>query len=312
LKTELSGPVPTMLYVPGADERKLAKISELDAPAFILDLEDAVAISQKSRARAAISHVLEFGLRIPTWVRVNLQLPDMLYDDLHAVVRPGLDGLVLPKVERQTDVERVDWLVGVLEDRAGMERGSVGLLATIESARGLATVDGIATSSPRLRWLGFGAGDFTLDLGLEWPTPDGGLGGTVLAAKSEIVLASRRAGLEAPHDGSFPRYRDHEGLRSEALQAKALGFGAKHAIHPDQVPVIRKVFWPSDAEIDRAREILAHFDQQESRGVANVGHVDQLVDYPVAERARRLLHFAATGHVAGTDRDKVPDSKARP
>jgi citrate lyase subunit beta / citryl-CoA lyase len=281
--------VSSMLYVPGGDERKLAKAAGLDVPAIILDLEDAVAASAKAAARVAVAGLLRSGQLGRAWVRVNAASASLLYEDLHAVVVPQLDGLVLPKVEAATDVQRIDWLVGVLEERAGIPAGRVFLLPTIETVKGLANVDAIATASRRVLWLGFGAGDFSLDLGLEWPTSDGSVGPTLLAAKSEIVLASRRAGLAPPHDGSFPRFRDEDGLRQEARLAKSLGFGCKHAIHPDQVPVIEEIFYPSAAEIERSREIVLAFSARETAGVANVAHDGTLVDYPVALRAARLL-----------------------
>lgn len=279
----------SMLYVPGGDQRKLAKAASLDVPAVILDLEDAVAASAKAAARAAVAGVLRSGQLDRAWVRVNAASPSDLYEDLHAVVVPKLDGLVLPKAETAADIQRVDWLAGVLEERRGIPAGRVFFLPTIETVKGLANVDAIATASSRVLWLGFGAGDFSLDLGLEWPTADGGVGPTLLAAKCEIVLASRRAGLPPPHDGSFPRFRDEDGLRQEAGLAKSLGFGCKHAIHPAQVPVIQEIFYPSAAEIERARQIVLAFSAQETEGIANVAHDGALVDYPVALRAARLL-----------------------
>ena len=279
----------SMLYVPGGDQRKLAKAAGFDVPAVILDLEDAVAMSAKAAARAAVARVLRSGQLDRAWVRVNAANPSLHYEDLHAVVVPQLDGLVLPKVETAADVQRVDWLVGVLEEKEGIPAGRVSILPTIETVKGLTNVDAIATASRRVLSLGFGAGDFSLDLGLEWPTADGGVGPTLLAAKCQIVLASRRAGLPPPHDGSFPRFRDQDGLRQEARLAKSLGFGCKHAIHPAQVPIIQEVFYPSAAEIERSRQIVLAFSTQETAGIANVAHDGALVDYPVALRAAHLL-----------------------
>jgi citrate lyase subunit beta/citryl-CoA lyase len=108
-------------------------------------------------------------------------------------------------------------------------------------------------------------------------------------------MASRLAGLEPPHDGVFPDFRDPEGLRREAVQARRLGFYGKHAIHPDQVPVIKEVFTPSAEEIARARKIVDAFDRSERSGVAAIHLEGLLIDYPVAERARRLLQLADGG-----------------
>ena len=290
-----------MLFVPAADERKLAKIPALDASAFILDLEDAVAESVKPAARGrASAAIAEHGSAARLWVRVNARDTAHFADDLAAVVVPGLAGIVLPKAESAEDVLGLAGLVDVLERRSGIAPGSVELIATIETVRGLAAVDAIASASPRLRCLGFGAGDFSLDLGLEWPAPHG-LSPTVVQAKAALVLASRKAGLEPPHDGVHPSFRDLDALRTEAEQARALGFVGKHAIHPDQIPVIRDVFRPSADELARAREVVEAFDRSERLGVANVAVDGKLVDYPVAERARRLLA------AAGEQPDEAPD-----
>ena len=282
-----------MLFVPAGDPRKLAKVPDLDASAFILDLEDAVASSVKAQARAQAAATIDaYGTAARLWVRVNAPRTPQFGDDLETVVVPGLSGIVLPKAESAEDVLALTGLLDVLERRRRIAPGTIQVIATIETVRGLAAVDAVAQASPRVRCLGFGAGDFSLDLGLEWPPTDG-LSATVVSAKAALVLASRRAGLEQPHDGVHASFRDLDALRAEAVQARALGFGGKHAIHPDQIPVIRDVFEPGPDELARARTLLEAFDRSERSGVANVPVGGALVDYPVAERARRLLAAAA-------------------
>ena len=288
----MSGLLQTMLFVPGSDERKLAKIGSLDAPAFILDLEDAVAIASKPQARAAVSALLDAPPARLLYVRVNSVASSLLLDDLIAVAGPNLAGIVLPKVESGEDIKLVDRHLSVLEDERGVEPGRIEVIATIETAAGVDHAREIAVAAPRVRCLGFGAGDFCLDLGLEWPAPDGRLSETVIAAKVAVVMASRLAGLEPPHDGVFPDFRDIEGLRTEAEQARRLGFYGKHAIHPGQVAVITDVFTPSQREVSRARQIVEAFDRSERAGIAAIQLDGVLIDYPVAERARRLLELA--------------------
>jgi len=285
-------PLVDMLFVPAADPRKLAKIPELDATALILDLEDAVAESAKAAARVKVAGAVA-GYRgaAELWVRVNARRTAHFAEDLETVVVPGLAGIVLPKAESAGDVLALAGLLDALERRAGIAAGTVEVITTIETVRGLSAVDEIAQASPRVRCLGFGAGDFSLDLGLEWP-PSNGLSATVVNAKATLVLASRRAGLEPPHDGVHADFRDLVALRIEAEQARALGLSGKHAIHPGQIPVIREVFVPDADELARARKIVDAFDRDERRGVANVPVDGKLVDYPVAERARRLLAAA--------------------
>ncbi len=291
----MSHSLSAMLYVPGSDERKLAKIDQLDASAYILDLEDAVAPQVKGTARRLVADALARGSsRAELWVRVNPAAGGLLVDDLEAVVAPGLDGIVLPKTESAADVSAVDALVGALERNRGLEPGSVALIATIETAVGLGHVDEIAAASPRIACLGFGAGDFSLDLGLDWP-PDGGLGHTLLTAKAELVLASRRNGLGAPHDGVFPDFRALDRLRAEARSARALGFAGKHAIHPDQLEVITEVFGPSAEQIAEAEAVVQAYEAGIRDGRGGV-HIDgRFIDAPVAARARRVLADRSDG-----------------
>ena len=290
----MSAGLAAMLYVPGSDAGKLAKVGTLGASAYILDLEDAVAPAAKGRARRLVAETIAAhgggdGGDGATWVRVNPIGSGLMPEDLEAVVGPGLAGIVIPKVEAAIDVLAVDGLVSVLEPRRQVAAGAIRIIATIETVAGLSAVDEIAAASPRLACLGFGAGDFSLDLGLAWPPASGELSSTILAAKSQVVLASRRARLEGPHDGVFPDFRAPDVLRREAEQGRDLGFVGKHAIHPDQVPVIVDVFGPSEEELADAREVLAAYERGISAGVGGV-HIDgRFIDAPVAERARRVL-----------------------
>ncbi len=242
------------------------------------------------------------------WVRVNPEGSGLLVTDLDAVVRPGLDGIVLPKAESAADVRAVDALLALLERREQLTPGSIALMPTIETVAGLAHVDEIASASPRIVCLGFGAGDFSLDLGLDWP-PSGELGHTLLTAKVELVLASRRNGLAPPHDGVFPNFRAPDRLRAEAEKARALGFSGKHAIHPDQLAVIRAVFDPSAEQLADARAVLDAYDEGIREGRGGV-HIDgRFVDAPVAEHARRVLAGATASAQPAAGAEPAPDGE---
>lgn len=284
---------PAMLFVPGSDEKKLAKIPNLAANALLLDLEDGVAPSAKAAARTQVATALErFGAEKFLWVRVNAADSRELYDDLHAVVVPGVEGVNLPKVETARDLQLADWLIGELERRRGLPTGSVALMATLETARGVQNAREIVAATPRLAGLCFGAADYSRDLGLDWPPPDGQLGFGVLTAKATLAQVSAAAGLEAPHDGASAEFRDLERLGAEARAARALGFGGKHAIHPAQVPVIEAAFAPSEAQLAWAEQVALAFQRHEQAGVGAFALGGQMVDAPVAARARALLRQA--------------------
>ena len=260
--------VRSWLFGPGHSERILARVFEAGADEALLDLEDAVPADQKERARALTAEALASH---PAWVRVNRPGTPECAADLAAV--GGLArGLRLPKVESAADVA---WV------RARLEGRGVPITAAIESARGVLDAFAIA-SSPGVVNLAFGNVDFGLELRLD---PSDGLAS--LHARSHLVLASRAAGIEPPSDGVWVRYRDLDGLREAALGARRLGFFGKSAIHPSQVAVINEVFAPTAEELEWARRVLAAFEA--SGGAATRLDDGEMVDVPVAERARQLI-----------------------
>lgn len=280
----------TMLFIPGTEKEKFAKIPQLPSRAFILDLEDAVPPAEKAASRAFVGEAIdEYGAGNSLHVRVNPVDSPYLVDDLEAVVRAGLTGVNLPKTTSATDIQVADRLIECFERRAGLPVGEIELMATVETVTGIRQAFEIAAAAPRLKRLCFGAGDFSLDVGVDWPHEDGVTGETLLFAKSQLVLASRMAGLEPPHDSVYPRYDDLDALRREAVESRRLGFLGKHAIHPVQLPVIEEVYRPSDRQIERARRLVAAFDEAEAQGKGAVGVDGELVDYPILYRARNIL-----------------------
>jgi citrate lyase subunit beta / citryl-CoA lyase len=263
--------VRSWLFGPGHSERILARVFDAGADEALLDLEDAVPPEQKGRARALVAEALASHAG---WVRVNRPGTDVCAADLAAV--GGLArGLRLPKVESAGDVA---W---VRERLAGRD---IPLTAAIESAAGVLRAVEIATA-PGVVSLAFGNIDFGLELGID-PADDQ----ATLHARSHLVLASRAAGIEPPSDGVWARYSDAGGLRDEARRARRLGFFGKSAIHPSQVPVINEVFSPTADELAWARRVVAVFDA--SAGAATALDDGEMVDVPVAERARRILAMA--------------------
>jgi len=221
-------------------------------------------------------------------VRVNALNTPFGYDDLRAVAPSSPDGIVLPKSESAQDVLAADWLLLQLERQAGLEAGGIRLIPIVETAAGLANVDEIAAASRRVTRISFGAGDFTLDLGISWE-PDNE---AVLWAKIRLIVASRTAHLDAPLDSVYPNLSDFDGLRREAEKAKRLGFQGKNCIHPSQVEIVNSVFTPTAAEISRARRLLDAFEAATRQGTASIVVDGDFVDYPIAERARRLIDLA--------------------
>src|SRR5262249_54990817 len=156
-------PLRSFLFAPGNHARRVEKALSLDADAVILDLEDAVASAEKRATRDAVVAVLARPRRPLLYVRVNAADTEFCYGDLTTIVRPGLDGIILPKVESVTGLATVDWLLAQLEREYGLALRSIDLIPIIETGRGLAQIDAILASATRVKRVAFGAGDFTLD-----------------------------------------------------------------------------------------------------------------------------------------------------
>lgn len=280
----------SLLFAPANHERRASKALGGAADAAILDLEDAVAVAEKPAARAAARASIEGRAagRTLAFVRVNGLHTPYAYDDLHAVVVAGLDGVVVPKVESAAAVCTVDWLLTQLERERGLPPGSVTVIPIIETVAGLAHVREIAAASPRLRQLAFGAVDFTLDAGMTWTPGHEGL----TWARMQIVLASREAGLQPPLDTVFPDLTDMVSLADETRLAKRLGFQGKTCIHPKQVDMVNDIFTPTPAEVERARRVVAAFDDALACGSASLQLDGQFIDYPVAAKARQVVQLA--------------------
>ena len=282
-------PLRSFLFAPGNHARRVEKALTLDADAVILDLEDAVATAEKPATRALIAAALPRPRRAALYVRVNAVDTVFCYGDLTAVVRPGLDGIILPKVESAAGLATVNWLLAQLERENGLAGETVDLIPIIETARGLGRIDVILAAKGRVKRVAFGAGDFTLDVNMTWSRDEAELG----HARATIVTASRAAEIEAPLDTVWVDLTDPDGLEASARTALGLGFQGKMCIHPDQIAVVNRVFTPSDAEIAFAERVVAAFARAEAEGSASIQLDGKFIDYPIVYRAQRVLDRVA-------------------
>jgi citrate lyase subunit beta / citryl-CoA lyase len=282
-------PLRSFLFAPGNHPRRVEKALTLDADAVILDLEDAVAIAEKPATRDAVAAAYGQPRTGLLYVRVNAADTAFCYGDFTAIVRAGLDGIVLPKVESAATVQTIDWLLGNLERERGLTPGAIDLVPIIETAKGLRDIDAILGAGTRIKHCAFGAGDFTLDVNMIWSRAESELA----CARARVVTASRAAGIEAPLDTVWVDLQDEEGLEASTRTALALGFQGKMCIHPNQIPVVNRVFTPSNAEIDFAERVVAAFAQAEQEGSAAIQLDGKFIDYPIVYRAQRTLDAMA-------------------
>ncbi|HTN53900.1 MAG TPA: CoA ester lyase [Anaeromyxobacter sp.] len=276
-------PRRSVLYVPGANARALAKAGTLPADGLILDLEDAVAPSAKEAARAQVVAALAAGPAAPErLVRVNGLATPWGARDLAAVAAAGADGVCLPKVERPEEVVAAERALAA----AGAPPG-LALWCMIETPRGVLAAAEIAAASPRLAGLVAGTSDLAKDLGAR---PTAGRA-EVLTSLGLLLLAARARGLAAL-DGVHLALDDGAGLEAACRQGRDLGFDGKTLIHPDQIAAANRAFAPSAAELAVARRIIEAHAEAEAAG-RGVTVVDgRLVEALHVEAARRLVALA--------------------
>ena len=277
----------SLLFAPGNHARRVEKALTLAADGVILDLEDAVAVSEKVSTRPIVTEAFGKPRSGKLYVRVNAMTTEWCYADMVAVTRAGLDGIILPKVEQAHELQAADWLLTNLEREHGLTQ-RIDLIPIIETALGVSNLAKICRSGTRTRRLAFGAGDFTLDMGMAWSRSEAEL----LPYRAACVMESRAAGMEPPMDTVWADLRDTEGFIASARHAAALGFQGKMCIHPDQIALTNAAFSPDDATIAQAKRVVAAFEKAEAEGLASIQLDGQFIDYPIVQRARRVLESA--------------------
>lgn len=287
----------SLLFVPGDSERKFAKGRDAGADALILDLEDAVAPSKKDEARAHVASLLtDDGPRPWTFfVRVNPFDTGLTLTDLAAVVRPGLDGVLIPKANGVEDIVRVGHYLDALEEKAGMLVGTVKIaVVATETPAAMFALGGYAPAHPRLVGLTWGAEDLAAAIGAtDNKEADGRWTPPYQIARAQCLFAAASAGV-APIDTLYADFRDDAGLAAACRLARRDGFTGRIAIHPDQVATINACFSPSAEDVEQARRIVAAFAAEPNAGTLGIG--GKMYDIPHLKAAQRTLAAASTDH----------------
>ena len=274
------------LYLPGSEPKYHINAS-LHAPdAVILDLEDSVHRREKDAARILVRNalrVVDFG-SCERMVRIN-QLPLGL-EDLAEVVGESPDLILIPKVEEPEQVREVDRMIAEIKERNGIIR-PIWIMPIIESALGVENAFAVATASENVAALTIGLEDYTADLGVVKTAE----GHESQYARSRVVNAARAAGVQAI-DSVFSDVADMDGLRRWAEASRAAGFEGMGCIHPGQIRVVHEAFQPSAIEIDKARKVVAAFEEAQNKGLAVVSMGSKMIDPPVVQRALKLVERA--------------------
>ena len=296
------------LFGPGSRPALFAKMAASAADVINLDLEDSVAPSDKDSARAnviAATRDVDWGRKTLS-VRINgLDTPWWYRDVVDLLEQAGdrLDQIMIPKVGCAADVYAVDALVTAIERAKGRAK-PISFEVIIESAAGIAHVEDLAASSPRLQAMSLGAADFAASMGMQTT----GIGGTqdnyyMLHqgarhwsdpwhwAQAAIVAACRTHGV-LPVDGPFGDFSDDEGFRAQARRSATLGMVGKWAIHPKQVALANEVFTPSDEAVAEARGILAAMEEAKANGQGATTWKGKLIDIASMKQAEVIVRQA--------------------
>jgi citrate lyase subunit beta/citryl-CoA lyase len=279
-------------FVPGGNERMLAKALTLPADGLILDLEDAVPPDRKAATRPVVLGWLrdrDFGGRA-RWVRLNPLATGLGRADLEETIAGRPDGYVVPKPRHAGDIRDVAQLLDHLEHRHGIPNGATRLtLIATETPDGLLNIREIAGASPRTVAVSWGVEDLSAAMGLPAVRDaEGRYLEIPRYARTMCAIVAAAAGVEAL-DTVYTDIADLDGLRRECEEAVAMGFTGKISIHPGQIPVINAAFTPSAATVEDARALVAAFEEHRRRGTYAFTFKGQMVDAPHLARALKLL-----------------------
>ena len=279
----------SMLFLPGNAPKMIINGNYLGSDAVIFDLEDAVAPDQKDAARLLVRNVLdalEFD-RVETIVRINSIDTPYWQKDLEAIVPCSPNIIMLPKTGTARDVEVVDDYLTALEERLGMEAGTVRLMPLIETALGIENAYFIASARKRVVALFLGAEDLTADLRCKRTKE----GREIDYARSRMVNAARAAGVDV-YDTPFTDVNDDEGILADAAYAKSLGFTGKASISPRHITAINTVFSPTKADIAYAYEVMDAIAEAKAQGKGAIALRGKMIDAPIVARAQQTIEAA--------------------
>ncbi len=274
----------------------MAKALESSADAVILDLEDSVPVAAKAEARARVAKAIDGASAARSapaiFVRTNAATTGMLADDLAAIVRPGLNAILMSKVESVAEVQDAAAALDRQETAAKMQRGTVEIILQIESTLGVYRCYDLVMASPRVASTCIGTardGDLQTDLGCSWSIE----GTELLYARSKVLLDTRAAGKLYPLDGVFSDLNDEQGLIQDSRLSARLGYVGRTVIHPKQIAPVRQAYAVPEKEVIYYQRVISEFEAVEKTGATAAIVVEgKLVDYAMYQRAKRVLELA--------------------
>jgi citrate lyase subunit beta / citryl-CoA lyase len=281
----------SLIFVPGINARFLDKAKKLNADIVCFDLEDSVLPHEKVAARMMVADALkqraDYNLTKNVYVRVNSPESGISNKDLISTIQKGLDGIVVPKVNEENELEGLTEIITQLEQERGIEKGNIKLTPSIETAKGVVNAYSIAGADSRVNALIFGLYDFLHDMHLDYADNDG-TGYTY--ARMKIPIDARAAGIVAI-DAIWQKVADISGLRNDAATAKRLGYVGKSIIHPTHIEPVHEIFKPSKIEIGWATKVVSALGpaMEKGKGIGAVKLDGKMIDAVHYKQAKAIL-----------------------
>ncbi|MDR3543415.1 MAG: aldolase/citrate lyase family protein [Desulfosporosinus sp.] len=278
----------TMLFMPGNNPGMLQDAAILGADAIILDLEDAVSLTEKDSARILVRDAIKYldYSQVEVVVRINPLDTEFGPQDVEMIARVKPDTLLIPKAHEE-EIKLVAMMLDTIEKEEGYFAGSIKLIALIETAIGLETIHNVIMASKRVVGVLLGGEDLTSDLGIKRTKE----GEEIFYARNKVATVCRALKVDAL-DTPFTDTNDDEGLTRDTAKAKSLGLTGKSAINPRQITLIHAVYAPTEAEVKQALRILAAMEEAKREGKGVFSLDGKMIDAPVINRARTTVELS--------------------
>ena len=281
----------SLIFVPSNSRRFIDKAKTLNADITCFDLEDSVPINEKTAARETIIQALKQRTDYKTniYIRINSFDSGMAFTDLKEIIQNGVDGIVIPKVDDENEVIDIIRFISILEDERGIKNGSIKLMPSIETAKGVVNAYSIAKADQRVNALIFGVFDFLYDMGLDYAENDGI---EYVYARAKIPVDAKAAGVAAI-DAIWQNVDNTNGLMKDARVAKRLGYSGKSIIHPSQIDPVHNIFIPTKNEIEWAKKVIEALGQTMERGSGKgaVKLEGKMIDAVHYKQAKAILNI---------------------
>ena len=277
----------SLIFVPGNNPRFIEKARDIDADIVCFDLEDSVPAKEKKAARNMIADALKsrHSYASQIFVRTNSPASGNMPRDLEAIARRGLDGIVIPKVNSAADIKRIANILLSLEKKRRLK--PISIMPSIESAKGVVNAYNIASSSRRISALVFGVFDLLNDMGMEYSKDSPGAG----FARAKIPVDAAAAGVSSI-DAIWQDLEDPKGLEKDCRAGKSLGYSGKSIIHPDQIHVTHRIFYPTKTELLWAETVCKSYMNAVKSGRGATKIDGKMIDEVHFKQAKTLLETA--------------------